>query len=255
MSEAEVETKDVAAKAKTMGHVSKEDWKGDPAQWRPAEEFVERGEQILPIMQKRLDEVENELKMSLKMNDRRDKKIADDEYKRATAEYDKKLVALDKKEMKAFDDADSETYVEVKQERADLEKPEKPVADAKPEVNPAFVDWSKQNSWYADDTDLREYADMFGDKLIKGKPGIAEDKLYEEVTEQVRKMFPDRFKNPNRENAQSVEGGDASPSSSGKNSFDDLPSTAKAAFKKLAAKAKAAGREYTKAAYTEAYYE
>lgn len=254
MSEAEQNT-DVAAKAKTMGHVSKEEWKGDPAKWRPAEEFVERGENIMPILKKQVEKLQADLDMSLKMNDKRDEKIRVEAHDKATKEYEKKLAELDKKEVKAFDDGDSEAFVEIKKERGELEKPVKQEADKKPDINPDFKNWADKNTWYKEDEDLREYADMLGQRISQQKPGLAENKLYDAVTEQVKKMFPHKFSNPNRENAQSVEGDSGAPNKPGKNSFDDLPSTAKAAFKRLSERAKAQGREYTKAAYAEAYYE
>ena len=43
---------EIEEKAVAMGWVPLEEWKGDPEQHRPADEFVARGEQILPIVKK-----------------------------------------------------------------------------------------------------------------------------------------------------------------------------------------------------------
>ncbi len=55
--------------ARRLGWVDKEEFKGDPDKWRPADEFLDRGRRILPIVQanerrlhRRVDELENLLK-------------------------------------------------------------------------------------------------------------------------------------------------------------------------------------------------
>jgi hypothetical protein len=44
---------DTEVRARTMGWVPKEEYKGNPDNWRDANEFVRRGEEILPIVQER----------------------------------------------------------------------------------------------------------------------------------------------------------------------------------------------------------
>src|SRR5690606_35489735 len=41
---------DYEAQAKSMGWVPQDEWKGDPDKWTDAQEYVERGEQVLPIL-------------------------------------------------------------------------------------------------------------------------------------------------------------------------------------------------------------
>src|ERR1700727_987239 len=55
--------------ARNLGWVGKEEFKGDPSKWRPAEEFLDRGRTILPIglhdkkrLQRNLERVKDELK-------------------------------------------------------------------------------------------------------------------------------------------------------------------------------------------------
>lgn len=44
------ENNEVETKALGMGWVPQDQWKGDPEKWTSAEEYVERGEQVLPIL-------------------------------------------------------------------------------------------------------------------------------------------------------------------------------------------------------------
>src|SRR3990167_4165256 len=59
--------REVEAKAREMGWKPKDEYKDDPDKWRPADEFLRRGEEILPFVQKenrrlkeRLSKVETE---------------------------------------------------------------------------------------------------------------------------------------------------------------------------------------------------
>ena len=45
------EVAEVETRALAMGWQPKEQFKGDPSKWRPAEEYVQRGEELLPIVQ------------------------------------------------------------------------------------------------------------------------------------------------------------------------------------------------------------
>src|SRR5215469_11122131 len=60
---------DAEREARNLGWVGKDEFKGDPSKWRPAEEFLDRGKRILPIvlkdnerLQRNLDRVKDELK-------------------------------------------------------------------------------------------------------------------------------------------------------------------------------------------------
>jgi len=156
------EEESVNEKASQMGWVPQDEWKGDPDRWRPADEFVQRGENIIPIIRDRMDKLEADLKIATKSNKqavaRAEKKASESAYKQATSEYEAKLAELDKKELEAFDEADSEKFQEVKKERLNLKEPEKPKEE--PAGNPVFEEWAKKNTWYDDDSVLQRNADF-----------------------------------------------------------------------------------------------
>jgi len=248
------ESTEIDAKATDMGWVPQDQWKGNPDQWRPAEEFVKRGENILPIVKDRLKKVEDELKASLAINKKEIQAIKDAAYEKATAEYEAKLAKLDKEEIDAFQDADAEKFQEVKKKRETLKAPVKPVVEEAPAANPEFVEWESKNSWYQDDAVLRRNADVIAEEVWNANPGLTAKALYAKVEAQIKEEFSHKFTNPKREEAPSVEGGgDSPPKVAGK--FSDLPDSAKKTYERLAAKAKLAGREFSKEAYVEAYNE
>ena len=48
-------------RARGMGHRSKEEWRGYPEKWVPADKYVERAETLMPIMKSQMGKYENEI--------------------------------------------------------------------------------------------------------------------------------------------------------------------------------------------------
>jgi hypothetical protein len=245
-------SEDIEKRAKEMGHVSKEEWKGDPDKWRPADEFVKRGEEIVPILKDRLDKTERELKAALAMNKQELEEVKKVAYETAKKDYDRERKELEKKELEAFQTGDADAYHAAKKEAAALKPPDQPKA---PALNPVFEDWQDKNKWYSDEPELAEYADFLGDKLFKENPKLPLSDIYDKVSAKVKKQFPDKFTNPRREDAGSVEGGSPAANGGKGNKFSDLPAAAKETYARLAAKAEKQGRKFTKEQYAQAYFE
>ena len=89
--------------AREQGWKPKEEWKGDPDKWRPAKEFVDRGE-----LYGKIDTMGKELKdtkRALQMLQEHHSKVKETEYKKAVEE----LKALQKKHLES---GDSDGYLE-----------------------------------------------------------------------------------------------------------------------------------------------
>jgi hypothetical protein len=252
------ETEEKAAK---MGWVPQEEWKGDPEKWRPAEEFVERGENIVPIMRERIEKLEKELEVISKLNKSELKKVRESAYEQAKKEYEKELETLNKEKFEAIQEADVEKYQQVEGKISKLKKPDE-IQDEVPQVNPVFEDWRKKNSWYAPDlTDIGDadealtlFANAIGGKIQAEKPGMPPEEFFAEVEKRVRAEFPHKFENPKRKEPGLAESGHQSASKS-KKSFADLPDDAKSAYRRIADRMKSKGREYNKEDYAKAYFE
>jgi hypothetical protein len=256
----------IEEKAKQMGHVPKEEWKGDPDKWRPAEDFVERGENILPIMKKRLDEatkkidaMSSDLSMTLKANKREVEEARKAAFEKATVEYNEKLKALDKKEMKAFKDEDEDAFKEAKKERAELKPPEapkksEPTGTTKART-PEFEAWNKKEPWYGKDSDLTKIANEEGTMLGSMYPDKTYNEIWDMTADRVKKLYPDKFENPRRKEPGAVEDGEGNTPKNGDKSFAALPKSAKDAYKRLAEQFKAKGREYKKEDYARDWHE
>ena len=187
--------------AREQGWRPKEEWDGDPEKWRPAKEFVERGELFGKI-----DSMGKELKetrKALKMLQEHHTKVKETEYNRAIGE----LKALQKKHLES---GDSDGYLEASELLTDLKAEQKArevAAELTPnQPHPDFVQWVSANKWYNADIEMHDYADAVGQRYASNNPGMDPHEVLAYVSKQVRNRFKEKFQNPNREKPSSVEG-------------------------------------------------
>jgi hypothetical protein len=243
---------DVTLKAQEMGWVPQEEWKGDPEKWRPAADFVDRGENILPILKDRVNKLEADLKIALKSNQKEIDRIKAESYAKAKAEYDEKINHLNELEANAIKNSDGDAYLQIKKVKETVKPPEVEVSGESEE----FKNWKDKNPWYQEDKELAEYADFLSHKIVMEKNGHVPDitEALAEMEKRTKAKFPEKFKNARRDDPGAVESGSLATEHTTKR-FVDLPADAKNQYKRLAEKFKAQGREFTKESYAQAYFE
>lgn len=201
--------------AREQGWRPKEEWEGDPDKWRPAKEFVERGELFgkIDTMGKELKET----KKALRMLQEHHTKVKETEYKRAVEE----LKTLQKKHL---EDGNSDGYLEATELLTDL-KAEQKAREVAQELTPAqpdprFTMWVDKNRWYAQDAQMREYADTMGMAYAQKHPGVDPEDVLKYVTSEVRERFKSRFENPKRSQPSPVEGASSGAPAANKAKFE-----------------------------------
>lgn len=257
------EGNDAETKARRLGWVPKEDFRGDPDKHRSAEDFLQRGEEILPILQRdnrRLHEnfgkVERELKETretLQSFAEFSKKSEERAYKKAKAELEAKLD-------QATELADVPQARQIRREIEELDggreapppkkepvgKPDEPVVD------PEVATWIDANQWFNNSASLRTYAvEEFGE-LEKRYPGKTKTEILAEVKQRTVDRFPEKFGvNPKREGAAAVANptGESARRNTSKRTYDELPAEAKKACDKFVRTIKG----YTKEQYVKDY--
>ncbi len=187
--------------AREQGWKPKEEYEGDPNKWRPAKEFVERGELFNKI--DTLGKELKETKKAMKLLQEHNAKIKQSEYNRAVDE----LKALQKKHL---EEGNSDGYLETTELLTDLKAEQKArdvIQETAPKgVDPRFQQWTAENKWYGADAEMREYADVIGMGYAQRNPNLDPEDVLKYVTAQVKRQFADKFKNPNREKPSAVEG-------------------------------------------------
>lgn len=190
----------VEAKAMEQGWVPQDQWQGDPDQWRPAKEFLDRGELF-----KKIDEQNRTLKEFRKTIDdlkSHNSKIAEIEYKRA-------LDSLRKQKRDALAEGDADAVVEIEDRIDAVKEAQREVAaaprqDVAAEVHPVFQAWVEKNPWFNNNRAMRSFANDVGREAAAS--GKTPSEVLEIVEKEVKKEFADKFKNPRREAPSSVEG-------------------------------------------------
>lgn len=236
-SEAEV-------RAKRLGWVPKEEFRGDPEHWRSAEKFLEWSDAAAPSLRRdndrlhrRVDETERLLKEA------RDtfaefrefaSKSEQRSYERAKAEIQQRIE-------KSAADADAGAVrvgmAELDALNKEAPKPveRKPEPKQEPKIDATIQDWIDREQWFTRDRSLNAYAvDVFGD-LERNKPGMSTEERLAETKRLTREKFPEKFGvNPMRNGAAAVSepSGGSAGRKKGK-TYDDLPADAKRACDKF----------------------
>lgn len=208
----------IEQKASAQGWKPKEDWVaagGDPDEWRSAREFVDRGEFLRHIsaQNSQIKQLLEAQKNAIELN----KKLA--EAAKVEREIEdiraEKRVALEQNDPDAIIAADEK--LDEAKDRLAATKAEtarrEVAATAQPtngETHPDFQRWVERNSWYTQNDELRDYADVIGNKFAKENPGIAKSDpaaVLAHVERKVRSVFKEQFTNKNREQPSAVETG------------------------------------------------
>lgn len=232
-------------KARDMGWVPQHEWRGDPAVWRPANEYVRRGEEVLPIVRSNLERERkkvHDLEAQLADMPTRIKGDLEKEYSErfrrlegmSRAALDKQRERLwadfEAQKRKAVADANTEEFDRLTREQheamvgfqpeREFEAPAAAPAAATPAaapMPPAVKDWVAANEWFNRDSELTALATAHHGKLLSDMPGLTLQENLARVTDYVKKRFPDKFgitqTNGAAPHAPQVEGGGRQPGS------------------------------------------
>jgi hypothetical protein len=230
------EAHEVETKARRLGWAPREEFRGDPSRWKPADEFLAHGEEILPILRQnnetlhdRLAKQERDLAEAKQVlfemrefNHRNEQRIKTE----ARAEVEAEMRA-------AVETADSQRFEAANARMKTMDAPSNQAPPQRPYVEPAVQQWVTDNPWFNQDPMLNTVAQAIHVQLGREKPGLSLSDNLAEVTREVRARFPEKFGvNVRRSDASPVAapGGAPAPRRTNKRTFDDLPQEAKDAY-------------------------
>lgn len=198
----EVQFTEIEAKAAEQGWRPKDEWEGEPDDWRTAREFLDRGEFF-----KRIEDQNRTIKELRKTQIDMTKHL---ELVRKT-EFKRALEVLKAQKRVALESGDVEKVVELDEEiadtKAELQRPAPQVhVEVDPQLNPIFMAWKERNGWYETNAAMRAYADRLGTELT-GTPS----EILVQVEKAVKKEFAHKFENPRRAGSSAVEGSSVKP--------------------------------------------
>jgi len=218
---------DYTAEASKMGWKPVEEFKGDPAKHIDAQTFYERGQVVLPILQK-----QNKVLMDKIAGMERDMKRSAEFFSKAEERaYTRALSDIQARMDEAVESGDTKGARAAMEDLTKLEKPGKPeVSGSESDRAEEFADWAKANLWYASNDVMRVYAEAQAEKLAKTKGGVLErsdlDAVADAVKAKFEDVYPDAFGGKKTETSRRSlvdGGGTATRAPRGGKSFSDLP--------------------------------
>lgn len=209
---------DVEAKAREMGWVPKDEYRGDPSGWRDADEFVRRGEEVLPIVRSNLD---RERKRTAELQSKLDRMETDfsarmarlDAVTRAGLKHQAQQIhsSYEAAKRQAVSDGDIARYDTLHQQHvqaltefdAKTEQAETAAQEAEakrappslpPDVKEAVEGFIARHAWWDKDVEMTSMAVSIHETLEKTHPGMAiTDNLFE-TEKRLKAMYPEKFK-------------------------------------------------------------
>lgn len=199
-------------------------FRGDPSQWRPAKEYLARGDEVLPFVRKqrdklatdnetlkrRMDELQQEIRngdgrhageladLRQRMDElldysRRAKQEGYEEAKREILARSREAVAGG--DLAAYDDAQREL---AELDRSDATPPpqrerKNPVPEPKNRIDPAIDDFMASNPWFNSDADLNKQMIAEHNAIIARSPGMPVAQQLEQAKDVVMRNNPVKF--------------------------------------------------------------
>ena len=184
------EYSEVELTAMEKGWVPQEQWNGNPDDWRPAKEYMDRSSFF-----ERIKNQNNEISTL-----RRDLELAKEHlYKIRKSQVDGSKQTLEAQKIEALEEGDYRRVSEIDNqlravEQEVVEEPQQ--AEANPEESPEFIEWLSDNPWYNNDRELRMDADAFGISFRQNNPEATAQQVFDYVSKKVRQTYPDKFGAP-----------------------------------------------------------
>lgn len=212
------ETVDHEAKARELGWKPETEWKGDkPSKFYTAEEWLDRSETLIPVLNKRLAKQEEDFAKRLarieKVNDRT-LKAAESAHKKELAELaNAARWAASQGDLNAYD-AYTAQFDEAKKNGPGLSdmEPTAPLSEEamKEAVRSADAKFAKENPWYGKDFKMTKEAEEYSTFLANNDPNLSIEDNRRRTAEYVREQYPAKFSGTKGANSYApVDGGGA----------------------------------------------
>lgn len=192
----------IANLAKELGWVPKEEFRGEPDKWKPADQFIRDGRDIQQTTSRELRSLREEMQRMGSVTET----IVQDRVAAAQAEWQRKLT-------QAVDDGDTETALKL----ADQKPVAKPV-NGGPDRDVAS--WVAKNEWFTKDPLAEARAREISDRLKH----LPVPEQLAQVERAIRKEFPEHFTPPAKQPPATQTGQSRNPNPSNRvKGFADMP--------------------------------
>lgn len=216
----------VEAEARKQGWRPKDEWSGDPDNWKDAKTYVEHGE-----VKSRIAKIEKDYADRFEKLERSNQKAMERQKKQLEAEIE----TLKAQRREAIKTGDVETVEQLDAAIDERRKGDDPEAKEPDTPEAKQKAWEASNNWFNSDFELRQYAINWSQFNAERNPTISFDDNMKALDAEMRRKFPEQFrakeKKPAANGHAAVDGGgmlDGIPVKNGKGP-ESLPPEARAA--------------------------
>jgi hypothetical protein len=194
-------------RARNMGWRPREEFRGDANRWLPADEFVERGERLLPLLQERsraADRTITNLQQQIQQQGETLNTMLESTRRAEQAGYRRAMTELHQQRVKAVEMGDTAAFQAVEQAMRELgppppEAPKAPPAQGQGQGqgqannDPVILAWVREHPWFTSDhiANVAMIAAMQQAERMNPN-GTVEDHLIE-AENAIRRRFPEHF--------------------------------------------------------------
>ena len=185
-----------------------EEWEGDPKDWRDARSFLDRGELLNKISATNREN--KQLRIGFKNLQDHNQKLIEANAALSDLREQKRQHIKEGETEKAFELDDKIDFArdKVAEAKAAIQVEQVALERGSFENAPAqFTSWVERNSWYAQDGEMKAFADQVGMAHTQATGIRDPEQVLKYVEQRVRKAYPEKFTNVNRDKPSSVEGG------------------------------------------------
>lgn len=271
---------DTEAQARRMGWVPREEFRGDVNNWRPAAEFLDRGMNLLPVLQQQYRSLEGKHSRLEGQYEQSQRTLMDlTERMRRTDEraYKRAMRDLEARRAQAVQNGDTEAFREVETEMSELRESAPPPAATQTERGPAPADqtppaprpqqtqtvvppeverWVQDNQWFQTNAEARQDAIAIQQSIDQQYPHLSLTERLAKTRQKISAMHPALFENPRRSQPPAVGGstpGGRPPVNP--RGFDAMPQESKQEYQRYLKVLDGKGKPLTKEEWAQYYWE
>lgn len=264
---------EVEAQARRMGWVPRDDFRGDVEKWRPARDFLDRGMNLLPVLQQQYRALDGRYAtMQAQLRDSQ-KALVDltDRTRRADERaYQRAVRDIEGRRQAAVASGDTTAFAVAERDLQDLRDTAPPPA-ARAEASPApapapvervetmpteIMDFVQANPWFSSHAEARQDAIAIQSAVDRQHPGLSLAERLDMTRRKVRQLHPALFENKRREAPPPVSPSRGEGGRGGNpRGFEALPAEARREYDRYARALAGKGKPLTKDEWAGYYWE
>lgn len=190
------QSRDFEAEAKEIGWVPETEFKGPKDKWKPAQQFVEDGERILPIVQSQLrrerEEREKEKADFQKRLDRLDR-TTKSSIERLKKQHQAEIDRIQQQKLAAVEAGDTTEYRRLDQQEKALVDTKFDAPEEAEDQSAVQSEWMARNQWYSTDFDKADEATRYSQWIAQKNPSITLKDNLAQTEAHMREKYPELY--------------------------------------------------------------